>query len=37
MERLILVTMYKVITTSVDMIQGSVFDMHDEDKSNCKA
>ena len=37
MERLILVTMYKAITTSVDMIQGSVFDMHDEDKSNCKA
>lgn len=37
MERLMLVTMYKVITISVDMIQGSVFDMHDEDKSNCKA
>ena len=37
MERLMLVTMYKVITTSVDMIQGSVFDMYDEDKTICKA
>ena len=37
MERLMLVKMYKVIATSVDMIQGSVFDMHDEDKIICKA
>ena len=37
MERLILVTTYMVITTSVNMIQGSVFDMYDEDKIICKA
>ncbi len=37
MERLILVTMYMAITSSVNMLQGSVFDMHDEDKIICKA
>lgn len=33
MERLILVTMYRVITSSVNMLQGSVFDMHDDDRA----
>ncbi len=37
MERLILVKTDVVITTSVNMIQGSVFDMYDEDKDNCRA
>ena len=32
MESLILVKMYMSITTSVNRIQGTVFDMYDEDK-----
>ena len=37
MARFILVTMYMVITASVNMIQGSAFYMHDEDKILRKA
>ena len=37
MERLMLVTTYVVITLSVIIRQGSVFDMRDEDKVFARA